>query len=77
MKNETGKELRPEFNYEKVITPSIIKSENDSLREEKQIPGPDSLLMEKRRLKFKEEMQSKDSLNGKTNRIIIDSTRIK
>jgi TolA-binding protein len=77
LKNETEKELRPEFNDEKVITPSIIKSENDSLREEKQIPGPDSLLMEKRRLKFKEEMQSKDSLNGKTNRIIIDSTRIK
>ena len=77
LKNETGKELRPEFNDEKVITPSIIKSENDSLSEEKQIPGPDSLLMEKRRLKFKEEMQSKDSLNRKNNSIIIDSTRIK
>ena len=77
LKNETGKELRPEFNDEKVIAPSIIKSENDSLREEKQIPRPDSLLMEKRRLRFKVEMQSKDSLNRKNNRIIIDSTRIK
>jgi TolA-binding protein len=77
LKNGTEKGLKPGVNDEKVITPSIIKAANDSLRDKVQMPAPDSLLIEKRMLELKDEIQVKDSLNRKNNRIIEDSTRIK
>jgi tetratricopeptide (TPR) repeat protein len=76
LKNGTEKKISPGINEEKVITPSI-KAANDSLRDKIRMSAPDTLLMEKRMLELKDEIQVKDSLNRKSNKILEDSTRIR